>query len=503
MNRAAILLAGGTAVAVTLLALSGYLSSPGSVPPGPETATRVEVVQTTADLVQRLTRLHDLTFTTGKAPGGMPVIHVNDGLTFQRVSGVGAAITDTAAWLFHDELPPTARATVITNLFGSRGIHLGIVRVPMGASDFTKDGVPYSYDDLPRGRSDPTLARFSLAHDTAYILPVLRQILAVNPHAEILATPWSPPGWMKTNDALDNPGGSGRLLPDAYGLLAEYFVKFIRSYAQQGVPIAAIAPQNEPGQTAQYPSLNMSPTEEAEFVSRDLVPALTAADLHPKIYGYDWKWLFWQRAFALAFNPTSAGDLGGIAWHCYAGNPTVMTTLHRAAPFLDQIESECSDGGAPGPPGELMIASFRNWASSVLLWNLALDPSGGPVQPPNDGCPRCTGVVTVDERRHTVTYGPDYYVLGQFGKFVQAGARRIGSSHFVSYNSPTRYHRINYATEGIDDVAFTNPNGSVVLLAQNNARRAIRFAVAWRGAAFTHSLPAGGTVTFVWPGTHR
>src|SRR6478672_10151344 len=124
------------------------------------------------------------------------------------------------------------------------------------------------------------------------------------------------------------------------------------------------------------------------------------------------------------------------------------------APSLDQIESECSDGGAPGPPGELMIASFRNWASSVLLWNLALDPSGGPVQQPNYGCRGCTGVVTVDGRSRTVTYGIDYYVLGQFSKFVQSGARRIASDHFVTYNTPTRHHRINYATNGIDDVAF-------------------------------------------------
>jgi glucosylceramidase len=482
-----------------LLAVSGLLSCSRNTAPTALTSIRVEVVQTTTDLADHLSPLQSVSFHAGRPPGGVPIIHVDDTVTYQRVIGVGAAMTDTSAWLLHDELPPDVRASVMRNLFGSGGIDLEVVRVPMAASDFTKNGVPYSYDDQPSGESDPSLARFSVAHDAAYVLPVLREVLAINPRVEVLATPWSPPGWMKTNDALSNPGGAGRLLPAAYGLLADYFVKFIQAYAREGVRIDAIAPQNEPGQTAMYPSLNLSETEEAKFISNDLAPALAAAGLRPRIYGDDWKWLLWQRAFALAANPAVAKVLSGIAWHCYSGNPVVMTTLHRLDRALDQIESECSSGGAPGPPGELMIASFRNWASSVLLWNVALDPSGGPVQPPNYGCPRCTGVITIDERRHTVRYERDYYVLGQFGKFVETGARRIGSDHFVAYNTPTRYRRINYATAGIDDVAFRNPDGRLVLLVQNNASGSRRFAVAWHRGVFMYSLPAGATVTFEWP----
>jgi glucosylceramidase len=475
-----------------LLALAAFVLRPGQI-----VSAGIEVVQTTADLSQRLTRLPNLRFETKRVPQGVPIVHVDDAVAYQRVVGVGAAVTDTSAWLLHDELSPTARAVVMSKLFGPGGIRLGFVLVPMGASDFTKDGTPYSYDDLPRGQSDPSLSRFSIAHDYAYVLPTLRQLLAINPRAEIVAAPWSPPGWMKANDALDNTQDAGTLLSGAYGPLAQYFVKFIRAYASRGVRIDAIAPQNEPGQRALYPSLNLPEPDEAAFISQYLAPALAAAGLHPHIYGDDWKWLRWRRAFALAANRAAAKDLTGIAWHCYSGNAGVMTTLHRAAPGLDQIESECSDGGAPGPPGELMIA-FRNWASTVLLWNLALDPRGGPVQPPNDGCQHCTGVITVDERKHTVSYGPDYYVLGQFSAFVQPGARRIGSEHFVSYNTPDRYHRINYATAGLDDVAFQNPNRSTVLLAHNNAKHSERFAVAWHGRLFTYSLPPGATVTFAW-----
>jgi glucosylceramidase len=194
----------------------------------------VEVVQTTRDLSQRLTHLAGQRFG-GPLPTGVAVIH------------------------------------------------LGYMRVPMGASDFTKGKRPYSYDDLPPGQSDPSLSRFSVAHDDAYIVPTLRQMLAINPHVQILASPWSPPGWMKANDALGNPAERGLLLRSAYGPLARYFVKFIDAYAARGVPIAAISPQNEPGQQAFYPSLDLPEPEQATFISHDLGPALRAAGLRPKI----------------------------------------------------------------------------------------------------------------------------------------------------------------------------------------------------------------------------
>jgi glucosylceramidase len=191
-------------------------------------------------------------------------------------------------------------------------------------------------------------------------------------------------------------------------------------------------------------------------------------------------------------------NLSGIAWHCYSGKPSIMTAIHRAAPGLDQIVSECSTGIAPGPTSELLIAALRNWASGVILWNLALNRQGGPVEPPNPGCGGCTGVLTVDQRHHTETYNADYYQLGQLSRFVRPGARRIGSSNFVSYNATFLNHGPNYATDGLDDVAFQNPDGSKVLLAYNTAQHSLRFAVSWHGRAFLYSLPAHATVTFAW-----
>jgi glucosylceramidase len=483
-------LAGASATGPADAHATGAAGTPASG--APLTAGEVRVVQTTADLSERLTPLADARFERG-IPDGIPVIDVDDADVDQRVIGVGAAMTDTSAWLIWDGLPPHARLALLERLFGAGGIGLRVLRVPIGASDFTRGGTPYSYDDVARGTSDPQLRRFSIAHDTTYILPALIHARALAPALEVIASPWSPPAWMKTNDSLANLEGTGRLRADAYGRFARYVVRFVESYRARGVPIAAVTPQNEPGQRSRYPGLDLTEPDQVRLI-RDLARALAAQRPATAIYGLDYAWRYAGEADRLV----RAVPLAGVAWHCYEGDPRVMTTLHARDSALEQIVSECSSGIAPGAPAALLIAAFRNWASTVILWNLALDPDGGPVQPPNMGCRGCTGVVTIDPRTHTISYRPDYYELGQFGAFVAPGALRIGSTAFVTDNYVHLHGRPAYTTPGLDDVAFRNRDGTDVLLAYNSARQPARFAVRWRGAGFVHTLPAGATVTFLW-----
>ncbi len=368
----------------------------------------------------------------------------------------------------------------------------------MGASDFTESPQPYTYDDLPAGQSDPSLSQFSIAHDLPYIIPTLQQALAVNPGLEILANPWSPPAWMKANDSLDNVNDAGTLLTSAYGPLANYFVKFIQAYESDGVPIDAITPQNEPrttGAGTPYPGLTLPEPDEAQFISQDLQPALTAAGLRTNIYGNDLSWDQLAYANGLASDPAAGGDLSGIAWHCYFGSPTVMSQLHQTAPGLEEIVDECSpEIRAFGTP-EFLISTLRNWASVVGTWNVALDPQGGPKQADN-GCPGCTGLVTIDEQAHTVSFGTEYYQLGQVGAFVQPGATRIDSQNFVSYG--VNSSNIETITAGLDDVAFLNPDGTKVLVAYNNSTAGIPFGVESDGRYFTYTIPAQAMTTFTW-----
>jgi glucosylceramidase len=455
---------------------------------------RVQVIQTSADLSQRLTRLKDLRLVRAR-PRGLPVIQINGTIGYQKVSGFGGALTDSSAWLIHDELTGTVRTKLMGKLFGPRGIGLGFLRLPMGASDFTRDGLPYSYDDLPTGESDRHLRRFSIAHDRAYVIPTLREALKDNPQLEIVASPWSPPAWMKANNSLSNEDGAGTLLSWAYRPLADYFVKFLQAYRRAGVTISAVTPQNEPGNPTTYPGLQLNEPSEATWIVRDLVPALKAARLTPALYGNDYGWSPRSTAYAQRLLSGRARPaLAGLAWHCYFGSPYVMSTAHARARHMDQIVDECAPGITPFPVAEVLISSLRNWASAVALWNLALDPNGGPVQAPNSGCPRCTGVVTVDENAHRVRFGSNYYQMGQVSKFVKPGAQRIASPHFVSYAYTGRGRNFS---PGLDDVAFRNPDGSEVLVAYDNSSAPASFAVDWTGGWLTYRLAPGAMVTMV------
>lgn len=497
----------GARLAVTVLAPLLALA-----PAAAARGIAASVTQTNANLSQALTTLPPLRFKLGSPPRRVRVITIHDTQRFQTMQGFGAAMTDTSAWLIWDKLTPRRRSSLMRKLFapGPSGIGISYVRVPIGASDFTQGRTPYSYDDLPSGQSDPTLANFSIAHDTAYILPVLRAMRSIDPRVTTLASEWSPPPWMKANGSFGNPGPpSGSLLPVDYPVLAQYFVRFLSAYAAAGVPIQAITPQNEPEQLTNSAGMDFTESQEARFIGSDLIPALNAAHLRPAILGYDFEWSCRNSPTAvpcdprypaeLAADPHVGAELAGIAWHCYAGNVDAMSSLHARAPRLAEVLSECTSGGyTPGPPAQLEIAAARNWAKAVVLWNLALDPRGGPVQPPNFGCPGCTGLVKVDERTRQYRPGRDYYQLGQASRYVRPGAVRIGSNTFVTDRNTYLKTRGGYTSPGLDDVAFLDPNGTRVLLAYNSSRSPIRFAVRWRGSYFTYSLAPQAMATFRW-----
>jgi glucosylceramidase len=467
----------------------------------------VQVVQTDVGFSQELSTQPGRPISTLQ-PQGLPVIDVNPQLRYQQFTGVGAAMTDSSAWLIYDNLSPTSRLALLQALFGAPGsqnalglppIGLNFLRVGIGAPGAMTVGAPYSYDDNPPGGTDPTLANFSIAHDLSYIIPTIQQALSINSGLEIFANPWSPPAWMKSNDSLDNPNATGDLLASDYGVFAKYLVKFIQAYQSEGVPITAIAPANEPtsgqGAGTQYPGMDFPEPDEAQFVAQNLAPALQAAGLDTKIYGNDLSWSSASYASALGSGP-AAGDLSGISWHCYFGSPSAMTQQHQATPSLDQLIDECSPEIRGFGTPEFLISSLRNWASAVSVWSVALDPNGGPIQPGND-CPGCTGPVTINEATQSITLRPEYYQLGQVSAFVQPGATRIDSPSSVTYGLNSS--GIETVSPGLDDVAFQNPDGSFVLVAYNNSSSApITFAVDEDGRYFTYTLPNNAMTTFVW-----
>jgi len=456
--------------------------------------TSVSVWLTTTDGQNTITPQNGLAFTAG-AGTAPSTVTVNENQQFQQMTGFGAAMTDTSAYLIGTKMTAAQRNAVMTALFDpTNGIGLSFVRIPMGSSDYTATPAnapaPYSYDDQAAGQTDPNLTNFSITHDLNYIIPTLKQALQINPKLTYMANPWSPPAWMKSNGSMIN---GGNLNASAYAPLAQYFVKFIQSYQGQGLPITLITPQNEPTYATNYSSMTLSATEEAAFIKNNLGPALVNAGLATKI-------LAWDSNAETTYPETVLNDTGanpfvsGIGWHCYGGNLQVMTTIHNAYPTKDAYETECSTGPtgiAPYSAIDVALTSTQNWAKGAELWNIAVDASndgnggGGPKM--GTGCTGCTGLVTIDQATGKAVFTQNYYQLGQVSKFVVPGAYHIASS--------TGDGNLNTA-------AFKNPDGSKVVVVHNtSSTTSDTFNVNWNGTqSFAYTLPAGGIATFTWSG---
>ena len=444
----------------------------------------VSVWETTPTQSQLLASESGTEFAGGGSSASQ-VITVTPTTTYQSMTGFGASFTDSAASLV---AASPLRNQIMTKLFDpNQGIGLDFLRQPIGASDFATS--LYSYDDMPSGQTDPNLANFSIAHDDSYILPLLQQALSINPQVTVMATPWSPPGWMKTSGSMIG----GTLNSSDYQVYANYLVKFLQAYKAAGVPVSLITPQNEPEYSApNYPSSTFTATQEATFIADDLGPAIKAAGLSTGILDYDHNWN--DTSFPeTVLGSAAAQYVVGTAWHCYAGAPSAQSTVEQAYPDYATYFTECSGTQASNPSDtfadtldweteNLIIDATRNYAKTVVTWNMALNPSGGPSM----NCTTCTAVVTVNNSADTATYNAEYYSLGQASKFVKPGAVRIGSNTFGSGN--------------IEDVAFQNPDGSTALIVLNsNTSSASTFGVDENGSSFNYTLPAGAVATFTWP----
>ncbi|GEM46408.1 carbohydrate-binding protein [Deinococcus cellulosilyticus] len=476
------------AVLTVTLALS---SCNGMTTPTPEVptppASAVKMWLTTGDQNSLLAPQAALAFTRD-GNETFPTITVDDSRTYQQMEGVGAAFTDSSAYLI-SKLPAAARTQLLKDLFDHQtGAGFDYARLPIGASDFSRSH--YSFNDLPAGQTDPNLEKFSIQHDQEYIIPVIKGALGVNPQLKIMASPWSAPGWMKTTGSLIK----GQLKPEHYGTYANYFVKFLQAYQQSGISIDAVTPQNEPHHEADnYPGMRMGSADQAKFVSQHLSPALKKAGFSAKIIGWDHNWDQWNYPIELLNDPAARAAVDGIAFHCYGGDVSAQSQVHDTFPGKSIYFTECSGGFWATNFGDnlkwnvsnLLIGATRNWAKTVLLWNLALDENGAPH---TGGCGNCRGVVTIRSDNQQVEKNVEYYVLGHYGKAVRPGAFRIDSNTY------------NIASSNLQSVAFRNPDGSKALIVLNNSSDSLTFKIKENGDSFYTTLPAGAVATYTWTG---
>lgn len=445
-------------------------------------ALGVDIWLTTGDKSQLLSQQADVVFQPGVGSGGT-LIAVTPTTTFQTISGFGAAMTDSSAWLLENRMSVAQREKLMRQLFSSEaGIGINYLRLPLGASDFTASGF-YSYNDNPPGGSDPQQSHFSVAHDEAYIIPRLQEAHQLNPDLKLMGSPWSAPAWMKTNQSMT--GGSLRTNYEASYAL--YLAKFIQSYENAGLAIDAITLQNEPLHTSNYPSMAMSATQQTNLIKNHVGPLFAAEGITTKIVAYDHNWDNTAYPLQVLADPEARQYVAGTAFHAYAGNVAAQTDVHNAYPDKDIYFTEITGGDWATNFGDNLVWNFQNifigatrhWAKTALLWNVALDENSGPHQ---GGCTDCRGVVTINSTTGNVTFNEEFYSLGQMTKAIQPQAVRINST----------------TNDTVNTVAFLNPDGSSVLVALNPRHSASTIRVYSAGQHFNYEIPARSVATFLW-----
>ncbi len=449
----------------------------------------VQVWTTTSDLEKKW-EPDEITMLGLNQVPAIATIRIHPDQRFQTILGLGSSLEPATCYNL-SLLPQDAQEDTIQKIVDPEiGTGMNLMRICIGTPDFTGDPW-YTYNDIPDGDTDPDLEHFSIDKDRAYIIPILKLALEKNPDLLFYASPWSPPGWMtSTGDMI-----GGHLLPEYYEVYANYFVKFIQAYRSEGIPIYAVTIQNEPGvdrsletdPTWHYPSCHYNGEQEREFIKNHLGPAFKRSRIDTEIWCYDHN-----------FNedPTADGDdpgisypravmkdsqaaryVDGVAFHGYAGQPEGMTAFHREFPALPIYFTEGSTFGLKG--ASKIISYLKNFASSYNAWVTLLNDSG---KPNNGPFKASRTLITLNSDKESISYHLDYYMYGHFMKFISRGAVRLGSER----------------TEGIDEIAFQNPDGSNVLVLINPNSEARRISVIAGKSKFTRNILPRSIETCIW-----
>ena len=367
---------------------------------------------------------------------------------FQDVLGFGGCFTDASCYLI-GKLKQPVRDQLLHEMFHPSEMGLSVNRTCIGSADSAATLYSYDESDTP----DPELKRFSIDHDRAYILPVLRQVYEINPEVFYFSSPWSPPGWMKWNKSMLG-GAMSRQYLSSY---AQYLLKFIQAYSAEGVPIRAISIQNEidTDQHGQMPACVWSQECETEFIIEHLGPLFEKTSTSTKIWVLDHNYVYWGRVISELDNPDFRRYVNSVAWHGYVGEPAMMSKVHAAHPEAEMYFTEGStDYNDPhyqddwAKWGKTYTEVLGNWCSAAIAWNVATDEHGGP----NIGPYPTGGIIKINIDKQEITRSGQYWALAHFSRSLRRGARRFESQSYA----PNLSH-----------VAFENPDGQKILVLTN------------------------------------
>lgn len=449
------------------------------------TSRPVAAYVTAKDTGQRLAKVGELHFVDLAQPTEkQQCIFVDPTKKFQTIIGIGGAFTDASAETFY-KLPADKQREILTAYFDPRkGIGYTLGRTTINSCDFSRESYTYVTND------DVTLASFNIRHDLTYRIPFIEAALAVagRKNFTLFASPWSPPAWMKSNDSMLH---GGHLKREYYATWAKYYVKFIKAYQRQGVPIWGVTVQNEPMASQTWESCIYTADEERDFVENYLGPEFTKAGLGEKkimIWDHN-RDMMYQRAKVILENPQAAQYVWGVAFHWYVNNSFENVQLvHQAFPKVHLMFTE----GCNGPfnmaqindwrwgerYGESMIHDFNDGVVGYTSWNLLLDQQGGPNHVGNF----CFAPIIGDTKTGKLYFMNSYYYIGQFSKFVRPGARRIISSS---------------TTDNLLTTAFLNKDGKIAVIVMNPTKTNQPFCLCMQRRAAKTDSPAHSITTLI------
>jgi glucosylceramidase len=407
-------------------------------------------------------------------------IDVDTTKSFQQIDGFGFALTGGSAAVIN-QLDPDSKAKILKELFGQDQNSIGIsyLRLSIGSSDLNAS--VFSYDDMPKGQTDKGLQHFTLDPDRGDLIPILKQILLINPSIKIMATAWSAPAWMKSNNST--AGGSLQLR--YFPVYANYYVKYIKGMQAEGIRIDAITPQNEPLNPDNNPSMVMTANDQLSFVKNNLGPAFQKAGITTKIVLYDHNCDKPDYPLTILKDKDVRPFVDGSAFHLYAGDVSAIGTVHNAYPDKKVYFTEQYTGSDSKFADEIkwhlknvIIGTMRNWSCTALEWNLANNPEFGPHTP--GGCTTCKGALTISPGNIVRNVG--YYIIAHASKFVPPGSVRIASN----------------ITGDLQNVAFLTPRGKKVIIVENDGSGPSTFNIRFNNQWFSSGLAAGAVGTYSW-----
>ncbi|MRN55405.1 glycoside hydrolase family 30 protein [Paenibacillus monticola] len=440
--------------------------------------TIVHTIVTAKETGERLSRKEGLAFKL-RAGSEAADVELKPELEFQKMLGFGGAFTEAAAYTL-SRMSTEKRAEVIQRYFHPvDGLGYNMGRVHIHSCDFALGNYTYVQDN------DTELASFDISHDYKWVLPLIKDAMEVKGGAfTMLASPWSPPAWMKTNGEMNN-GGS--LKPEYAGLWARYYAKFIEAYGKEGVPIWAVSVQNEPAAVQVWDSCIYSAEEERDFVKNHLGPVMHEAglsDVNIVIWDHN-RDIMVERASVVLSDPEAAQYVWGTGIHWYGGEEfDKVEKVHDLFPDKHLLFTEgCQEGGVKLGEwftgeryGRNMIGDLNAWTEGYLDWNLVLDETGGPNHVGN----LCDAPIIADTTTDEIHYNSSYYYIGHFSKYIAAGAVRIG---------------LESGVEGILSTAFRNPDGSIAVVLMNEGEAARTVSLGLGGEIATCELAAHSITT--------